>query len=154
MLPNYTPHGWNEECDLYVVTRAMFTVEYEIKLSRADYRADRRKARKHERLAARDPDDKGLPTRFFYVMPEDMVSAEEVPDYAGLFYVREIIDQYSSRVKLIQVRPAPRLSNHKRADATLHAMGETAYYRFWNERQRFEEYRRQVAQAKVFAAVP
>ena len=142
MLPNYRPPGWGEECDLFVVTRAMFSIEYEIKLTRSDFKADSRKVRKHERLAAHDPDDRWMPTRFFYVMPDEMIPGDQVPDYAGLIYVREVVDRYGSRVKLVQVRPAPRLSRHKRTEKTLHAMGETAYYRFWSERRRFENYRR------------
>jgi len=42
VMPNYTPRGW-WECDVFELTKAEMFVEYEIKLSRADFRADRNK---------------------------------------------------------------------------------------------------------------
>lgn len=41
------------ECDLLAVTKAGFAHEYEIKVSLADFRADRRKVHKHASLAGR-----------------------------------------------------------------------------------------------------
>lgn len=43
--PNYTPDGW-WECDVWAVTRAGYGIEYEIKLSVHDFRADKQKAKR------------------------------------------------------------------------------------------------------------
>lgn len=90
--PNYTPAKW-WECDLWTVTRSGYAVEYEIKLSARDFRADRAKIQrrwngvevthhtKHERVG-----EAIGPSRFFYVVPRDLVPAIEakLPEWAGL----------------------------------------------------------------------
>lgn len=141
MLPNYTPIGWHE-ADLWVVTKAMYAAEFEIKLTLADFRADQRKARKHRELP--DRDRRRGPTRFFYVVPAGLVSYDDVPPYAGLIYVR---DQGSLKT----IRNAPRLRTSKVANAMLHHMGRIAQFRFWSERFSFQDYRRDTAQAKAWA---
>src|SRR5687767_6601665 len=93
-IPNYTPIRWWES-DHYAVTKAGFAVEFEIKLSQADFKADALKQRdtrvmkdgwdivrdeqgkmvfhegekKHDQLAARDTNG---PSRFYFVVPADM----------------------------------------------------------------------------------
>lgn len=94
LLPNYTPKTWFE-CDLFAVTKAGYMREYEIKTSRADFKADARKTEpdyyredtdrkpiddtfpwvkrkgrnKHQALAEHDPTG---PTMFWYVTPEGL----------------------------------------------------------------------------------
>jgi len=144
ILPNYTPIGW-QECDLFVVLKSGFSIEYEIKLSRADFKADFRKRGKHSRLANRS--SCRLPTRFFYAMPEGLVSVEDIPDYAGLVYLRWSSPLPSRQTTPIVtvVRPAPRLSAERGLKNTVRDMRQTAYWRFWSERFAFEDYRRNVA---------
>jgi hypothetical protein len=98
VIPNYTPAGWFE-CDLFELTAAGFFVEYEIKLSLADFRRDAEKFRrewdpavrvqidrvKHHEIAAADP--RG-PSRFWYVVPEGLLTPEIVPQWAGLIIAR------------------------------------------------------------------
>lgn len=61
--------------------------EYEVKVSRQDFIADRKK-KKHLHTGER-----GLlvpewnPNFFYYVCPEDMIRVNEIPGYAGLYYV-------------------------------------------------------------------
>jgi hypothetical protein len=89
-LPNYTPAGW-WECDVFELTAAGYFREYEIKLTRSDFLADRAKEKrllwglrvesKHQLLAQRSP--RG-PCRFWYVTPPGLVERAELPEWAGL----------------------------------------------------------------------
>lgn len=147
VLPNYTPGGW-WECDVFEVTAAGYFREYEVKTSRADFRADAGKARagwvteevppeerltcpwnttrrvrrprvtKHELLAAGNPEG---PSRFWYVVPEGLIVPADLPPWAGL------IECYLTRLGSVcerEVRPAPKLHGEKPAPAvTAHARG-------------------------------
>ena len=100
-LPTYTPIGW-WECDIFEVTAAGVFREYEIKLSRADFFADRRKEQPGKYLG-RDPETRqplrgpaGVkhdllargyprgPQRFWFVAPEGILAVADMPLWAGL----------------------------------------------------------------------
>lgn len=84
VLPNFF-FGYNE-CDVFRINKSDFVIEYEIKISRADFFADFKKTgltdNKHEKLKT------GIgnycPNRFFFVMPAGLVDISEIPSYAGL----------------------------------------------------------------------
>ena len=147
IIPNYTPAQWFE-CDIMYLTVAQYMREYEIKLTVADFRADFMKGAngqdhhryvgglwtkqpylsKHQRLANGDP--KG-PKQFWYVTPEGLVSQDDIPDYAGLWWVT---DQPHRRIQ--EVRAAPVLHKAKVEDKVIrHALG-VCYWRMWHERLR------------------
>lgn len=154
--PNYTLPSWFE-CDLFAVTKAEFAVEFEIKISKSDFKADVKKGpserfkkwamysnnrhdlrSKHERLAAADPFG---PSRFFYVVPEGMVTVEEIPAWAGLIYAnkREAHHEGPIRIFLREIKKAPKLHRHYvPAKVTDHARS-VFYYRFWNLRRGMSE---------------
>lgn len=152
MVPNYTPDGWFE-CDMFAVTKAGYFYEYEIKLTKADLRADMKKRKsgtyktlrvagevrlnhvagrqKHTMLA--EGDERG-PSVFFYVVPVDLVGARAVPSWAGLIYVGERGGLHGYHGLLSVVRQAPRRHQTKVARKIVdHARG-VCYHRFWNER--------------------
>ena len=106
-VPRYTPAGW-WECDLAHVTKAGYLVEYEVKLTPADFRADAKKRQRNRygyqgtRFNELEPGYKldllasGCPRgpcRFWYVMPRQMVALEQIPEWAGVIWV----DQPKSR---------------------------------------------------------
>ena len=74
------------EADMFVVQRNDYTHEFEIKISRSDFLADKKKTKKHCNLQFPLPGMQ-TPNKFSYVVPKDMVKVEEVPDYAGLYYI-------------------------------------------------------------------
>lgn len=140
ICPNYTPRGW-WECDLFSVTRAGFMVEHEIKISVADFRNDAKKEgrhydrearellirNKHAQLALADP--KG-PARFFYVVPEGLVGAADVPEWAGLIHMQ--VSRYGLRPET--VKEAPKLHRVK-ADSGIRAHVESVFaHRYWRLR--------------------
>jgi hypothetical protein len=147
LLPNYTPQDW-WECDLFGVTRSGYFHEFEVKITAADFRADAEKRRKdyaayrdgdyrgsvpvvnkHQELASRST--KG-PSLFWYCVPEGMIDASEVPGWAGLQAM------HPNRHWFQVVKQAPRLHLVK-IDRKIveHAFG-VCYFRYWQERQRFD----------------
>lgn len=130
VLPNYTPSNWFE-CDVFEVTAAGFFREYEIKVSRNDFKNDAKKKKhvspwvdqkfiefkgtKHKLLEARDV--RG-PVQFWFVVPRGLVRREEVPNWAGLIEAVEEkwedLGKEHRHVSLVRdVKPAPRLHDAK-----------------------------------------
>jgi len=72
------------ESDTLVINRNGYAVEMEIKVSRSDFFADFKKKR-HKIYG--ELSHTHIPNKFFYVVPEDLIKIEEVPNYAGLIYV-------------------------------------------------------------------
>lgn len=82
------------ESDYLAITRAGVFHEIEIKISRADFKNDfKHKEKKHlilesPRLFMTAPKPKVSPNYFYYAVPEGLVKEDEIPDYAGLIYVK------------------------------------------------------------------
>lgn len=154
VVPNV--HFLMGEQDFLEITKAGFAYEYEIKVSRSDYLADFKKVvveswqqcsrmekgpvYKHKVLAGEQPREVEMswgnrvllkvPKRFFFVVPEGMVSPDEVPDYAGLIYAVRV-----PRVKTMMLR---RIKQARSIDgAKKITPGEreqlltSVYYRYW-----------------------
>lgn len=152
--PNYTPADW-WECDLLGITRAGLAVEFEIKLTRSDFKADAGKSRvkydlrkggfaklpaesKHDLLASRDP---RAPSRFFYVVPAGLLMPGDVPEWAGMIEIAEKRTHRTVRPRLTvrEIRPAPRLHRQKPDERVVCHMSSVFYWRFWNLRRGLEE---------------
>jgi len=83
------------ECDVISISKSDYIYEYEVKISRADFKKDFIKEKhtniineKYTRVS------KGelvylLPNYFNFVTPTNLISIDEVPDYAGLIYMDE-----------------------------------------------------------------
>lgn len=86
------------ECDCFIVTKSGYGVEFEIKLTRSDFKADFKKITKHQVLQKGEgwrefwTCSKLLkfdrPHKFYYVCPENLIKLEEIPWYAGLIYYK------------------------------------------------------------------
>lgn len=139
--PNYTPAKW-WECDLWTVTKAGLGVEYEIKLSLADFRADRDKGKniyanfecvgrecKLDLVAARD--ERG-PSRFYYAVPGDIARdvAAELPEWAGLVVASKRMHTY--QVAARYQKPAPKLHANKVDRREIHMCQRRMWYRYWD----------------------
>jgi hypothetical protein len=84
-----------QECDVLSISKSDYIYEYEVKISRDDYKKDFIKE-KHTHIINEKytRTRKGelqylLPNYFNFVTPRDLISVEEVPDYAGLIYMNE-----------------------------------------------------------------
>jgi hypothetical protein len=101
------------EADVLVVRNSGVTVEYEVKTSRSDFRADFRKEQKHRQMAA---GHKGGPQYFFYACEPGIIEAADVPAYAGLVHLVQHGRRHETEVRV--VKPAPRL--HKEKSPEIH----------------------------------
>lgn len=97
IIPNF--YYGMYEMDLFRLLTSGYVVEYEIKVTKADFRKDFKKndpgnaayggsraaSSKHDALAK----GVGKPNRFFFVVPEDLVQPSDCPRHAGLIYYGE-----------------------------------------------------------------
>lgn len=123
MTPNTTLLGW--ESDMISVTKAGLIVEYEVKISRGDFRADFKKIRHRILDTAQIGEQHRGATYFYYVVPRDMVSVAEVPEHAGLIYAHPVFQI---------VKPAPRLHSNKITDHQRQWLERSLIHRYWRER--------------------
>lgn len=138
MVPNYTPLHWYEN-DLWRVTNSGYVEEFEIKLTKADFKKDHKKAAsvaswdansdrrtKHQRLFAGDSHG---PNRFFFVIPGSLEDELEIPDFAGLIVIPH------TRARPIVRKAAPRLHTEKVSEDELKKANAALYWRYWRQRK-------------------
>lgn len=175
------------ESDKLLETRSGYIYEFEIKISKADFKNDfKHKKEKHIILeGAEKYHDKYLPkyyerleksrknggrseeyfhrwadtskmylaeghnrpNYFYYATPPDLITAEEVPEYAGLVYV----NQWGV---ISTVKKAPCLHKEKIDDATLN-LGEKFYYNMvhWRSKFKKEKREREYAQKRLLEEI-
>ncbi len=142
IMPNYSPNNW-WECDLLSVSKAGFWTEHEIKISVADFNADKEKSRqfrygdkiqnKHLLLESKTVDG---PNYFYYVVPEELANKIVIPDWAGL----KTCVSYGKRCHINVVKRAPKLHGNKIDQKVIDHMRGVCYYRYWTERvKRYDE---------------
>jgi hypothetical protein len=141
---------FENESDFLSFTGAGYCYEYEIKISRSDFKADFKKPRfkmlshglkgfskavikgktqewlcnfhsyrngsfmykkEHPGMTWISYKDiqKNTANRFYYVVPENLISLDECPDFAGLIYIKKYENQYVDYCKCIEVKKAPML---------------------------------------------
>ena len=135
-------HTW--ESDYCAITKSDYIYECEVKISRADFKQDKKKKRKHQILEGtyvpqvkKDSFDNVVATEkvykphyFYYVVPKDLISVDEVPEYAGLIYVRESGFPYEV------VKKAPLLHKEKYTPQELNLL-DKFYYNMQTWRDRY-----------------
>lgn len=84
-----------QECDVLSISNSDYIYEYEIKVSRGDFKKDFTK-KKHEHVINENFTRKkkgetqfNVCNYFSYVVPKGLVSVDEVPEYAGLIYMSD-----------------------------------------------------------------
>lgn len=138
LLPNYTPAGWFE-CDVFELTRSGYFNEYEVKLTRADFLADRMKARRvHINFDGGQVVQTGGekkhdligrpfgPCRFCYITPPEIIQFGELPEWAGHILIKQWGDGMAFEY---EVKPPQLHSEKLHADIKQHALG-VCYFRY------------------------
>lgn len=125
ILPNTYMYNW--ESDLLYISKERYVTEYEIKLSRADFLADKNKIDKHRILSL------GYmgPKFFYYVCPIGLIKESEIPTYSGLAYVSP--DKYTydqNCVKIIKRAPQRKVS--KISDQKMEQFYKKGIIRYWD----------------------
>lgn len=149
--PNVYVFDW--ESDLLSVTEAGFTHEFEIKLSRADFKADAHKVGKHDIVVtgsrtktarerfrqhyhAKNFEDRIIgdrPNYFWYVCPNNMVTLDEIPPHAGLITISW--NPYVQYCHIYDVlKKAPRLHNAHLSITQMSNLLNSIYFRYWRLR--------------------
>lgn len=146
VYPNTYIGSW--ECDILEVTKAGYTHEYEVKISRADFKADS--------LKQKDDDNKydvlqaGQRVNYFsYVCPPGLLAIEDVPEWAGLIYVDSYNTQILSplehdvveckKVVFHTVKAPTKLSRNKIEPKLQAQINECIYYRFHALREKLNK---------------
>lgn len=162
MIPNYTPRHWFE-ADMIRITKSGFMDEFEIKVSVSDFKADALKGSseyelrrwqhltpeqlasrgldtrtKHERLAAGDT--RG-PCRFWFAVPEELLTKLEIPEWAGVVTFRPWgkIARMNGPHGAGRFKQAPKRHRERAEASILEHARSVFYYRYWNIRQGQEE---------------
>jgi hypothetical protein len=91
--------------DVFKVSEAGFISEYEIKISKSDFKADFKKDKKHDLLNA----GKLSCNRYYFVTPKGLLEITDIPKYAGWY-------EYSESGRLVLIKNAPLLHKNKFTD--------------------------------------
>jgi hypothetical protein len=160
MVSNKNLYKWHE-CDFISVTKAGYLTEYEIKVSKHDFKRDFiDKKIKHEWLKGNQTGkllfegsydtnkevivDKFTdnfagfqrtiemsnylgPNYFYYVCPEKLIDLSDIPNYAGLIYIRE----YRGKGYLDFIKNAPILHKNKITEETKSNIFTRYMYDYW-----------------------
>lgn len=147
------------ESDYLALTKSGYLYEGEVKISRADFKNDMKKKRKHQVLEGTyqpkmvDKWEKGKrvgteeekvlkPHYFFYAVPEGLITEEEVPEYAGLVYMIDVFPYFFWKKK------APKLHNEKYTSEDLN-LTDKFYYNMVNWKYKAQyEYQRELESAR------
>jgi hypothetical protein len=137
ICPNAPMGGGEADILRYLQTRRI--EEYEIKLSRADFRRDfKSKHYKHLNLKG-ELGQKESPNRFFYVYPKGMLKLEEIPEYAGAVEFEEMAGRLHEKfLNFNVVKKAPLLHSRKCDLKRLAYMIRGLSIRYW-EKRRWEQ---------------
>lgn len=145
VYPNTYIGSW--ECDILEVTKSGYSHEYEIKISRADFKVDKLKQKhgenKYDTLQA------GKRVNYFsYVCPHGLITPDEVPEWAGLIYARthtarilspmehDVVD--CEKVVFDVIKPPTQLSSDKITSEIQARINECIYYRFHTLREKIQ----------------
>lgn len=111
------------ESDYFLINKRGYTTEIEIKISKSDFKRDFEKVAKHSTIKTgsctketwgglKTIDSKGRrPNRFYYCMPDGLVPESEIPEYAGLIYIKK--DSYIDKYYVTIIKDAPLIHKEK-----------------------------------------
>ncbi len=128
------------ECDLLIVSKADYVTECEIKISRADLRADRKKWHGHDGSIARR-----VIKYLYFAVPEKLEEAalEFAPERAGIIVVREkdnVPGVYPYHQKCRRIRE-PTVNKHasKMPDHERYKVARLGALRIWGLKRKLIE---------------
>ena len=131
---NLNVYDW--ESDVLKITKSGYAYEFEIKISKADFKNDfKHKKKKHLLLENKENNSK-MPNYFYYVVPEDLITEDEVPEYAGLIYVyATVIGNSRVYYQFQEIKAAPKLHTNKIDENNLKLIDKFYYnYIHWKHK--------------------
>lgn len=86
------------EMDVMRLNKTGMVTEYEIKISKADFKNDAKKSKKYfgreTTKYGNYENGKSKCNRFYYVVPEGLITIEDLPKFAGLIYYYEATNKF------------------------------------------------------------
>lgn len=159
VIENLYVFSW--ESDKLIKTKSGLIYEFEIKISKSDFKNDFKKEKRHLILEGKDieedvyemidgkyqlthqihnsTDKYKRPNYFYYAVPDGLITEEEVPEYAGLIYIMPDDGEYHYTWFRI-IKQAPKLHNEKYSDDDLN-LGEKFYYNMLSWKDKFRQER-------------
>ena len=110
------------ESDYLAITKAGLIHEVEIKISKHDFKNEAKNKWAKFALFESRNESAMIPDFFYYCVPENLISVEDVPEYAGLLYVND----YGF---LTTPKSAPRLKKEK-TDLSRLNLTDKFYFRY------------------------
>lgn len=128
IVPNVCWGMGLHECDLLIVSKAGYLTEIEIKISRADLRADAKKWHGHNSRRIK---------RLFFALPDYLESCIDlVPERAGIILVRpkgNVPGEYPHYPRCKEIRAAQRNKDAQTiSDADRYRIARLGALRIWN----------------------
>ncbi|QAY01240.1 hypothetical protein ZPAH1_orf00224 [Aeromonas phage ZPAH1] len=131
------------EADLLAFRKSGFRDEFEIKISRADFKNDAKKMVSfrtpkpdgkrgyiYEEMTKYEALEKGrLLNYFWYIVPHGLLTVEDIPSFAGLMYI-ECRTTTDFQIRLI--KDAKRLHGNKCTEEDYNKSLRKLGYRYWN----------------------
>lgn len=121
-MPNF--HFMWHEADLIYLTKNDYSTEYEIKISKSDFKADSKKTCGNLQKGHYLQQGKGA-NYFYYVTPKGLIDIADIPEYAGFIE----IDLDSAWNQINVIKNAPRLRKDKTGWIRTKIL-EKAYHRY------------------------
>lgn len=109
------------ESDIIAVTKTGYLVEYEVKTSRADFLADRRKTK----WAFYKFNYNKAPKYFYYILPKGVAKPEELPDFAGLIEYQTFQD----KITFVTEKKPVQLNRLKATEEEKYTLLKKIYYK-------------------------
>lgn len=123
---------------LRVLRGSMRTEVFEIKVSKADFRADFNKRYWHTILQRRHPDT-SIPNRFYYVAPKGLLDLSDIPEYAGFYTIEHRPAKHNpNRTSFDCVKRAPLLHKTPMTPKKYEALCHKLMWRYWSMREQIE----------------
>lgn len=120
------------ECDILEIRKTFYTIEYEIKISRGDFKNDLKKINQFDNKIKFEYIKAGERTNYFYyVVPDGLIHPDEVPEYAGLIYAKEFRQsKYNKIISFEVIKKAPKLHKNKLSNVRYITLLEKIYYHY------------------------
>lgn len=146
---NLNVYDW--ESDVLKITKSGYAYEFEIKISRADFKNDfKHKKKKHNLLEQKEGN---IPNYFYYVVPTDLIKEDEIPEYAGLIYIdATIFGSGKPYYSFNEIRKAPKLHSNKIDEHNLKLVDKFYYnYIHWKHKHErdLDEYKKLLTESKT-----
>ena len=143
---NLNVYDW--ESDVLKITKIGYAYEFEIKISRGDFKNDFKHKKKKHLLLENKENKAKMPNYFYYVVPEGLITEDEVPEYAGLIYVlATVIGNSRVYYQFQEIKTAPKLHSNKIDENNLNLIDKFYYnYIHWKHKHEKDiiEYKEQL----------